>query len=310
MPEDRKPKPAAHPPESSMFSLVSGLLRQGVEAFFTSQRILMDLISKQNASAMKALRQRWFGSREARTSLLTELMRDGMSNFVEAQKVLLNLAQRENELVLTGVKERVSSPLIIAMTDLARRSVDTLIDMQQHFLGMASKHTEGWLDAVKAGKAYTGDGLKQLSREGIDTFMKAQKKLLDVLLEETTHATSGKHALAAKGKKTELAQLAQQATDSFIEAQKRLLDVAGRQVHSNLKTASRAVSMVKPFSLVSFAELSREVVKSYVEAQKALLDAMVKPRAAAPHPVRKPARRVRRPARARKAPVMAAQAAT
>ena len=63
---------------------------------------------------------------------------------------------------------------------------------------------------------------------------------MDVIAEETSKATSGKHTNGAhKTKKTELSQLARKATEAFIEAQKKLVDVAGRQMNASVKSRAR-----------------------------------------------------------------------
>ena len=92
-----------------------------------------------------------------------------------------------------------------------------------------------------------------------------------------------------KMKKTELAELAKQATESFIEAQKNLIDLAGKQVNANVKTAGKAVNLLRPFPFVPFAEMTREGVKSYVDAQKTMMNTVVKP--AVEHKTAKPAQR-------------------
>lgn len=250
---------------------------------------------------MKIMRETWLGSGDDRMAMLAELARDGMVNFIEAQKVVLSLAQKQSDLVMNGVKERVDSPAVAAMTDLVRRSVGTFVDMQHQFLNIAGKHSKGWLAAMKAGKMYSGADMKELSREAIETFMEAQKMFLDVVAEETANAMNGKHAMPKKGKKTELTELAQEATECFIEAQKQLLDVASKQMNSNFHVAGKAMGMVRPVSFEHLTEMTREVVKSYVEAQKALLDVVVVPEAKKPHSPEeaavKAARKVKKPVR-------------
>lgn len=275
---DTKSKVApTHPRESSLMSLLSGWVQQGVESFFATQRILVDLVTEQNSNAMKMVKSHLFGSSVAPTAVLTELAGEGTSNFIEAQKVLLDMAQKQNELIMTGVKERVDSSMITAMTEMVRRSVDTFIAMQQEFLHLASKHTGAVFEAAKTGKPYKGDGLVHMAREAMDTFVEAQKKFLDVVAEETANMADRKYATIKKGKKTEFVKLAQQASDAFVEAQKKLLDLGNRQIGTNLKVAGEAAEMVPTVSLAPLAALTKDVVKSYVEAHKALLDVMVRP---------------------------------
>jgi len=183
--------------------------------------------------------------------------------------------KQEYDIVANGVKERVGDfTPAVAVTDLMHRSVNTFVEMHQEFLKNASKQTHAWLAAVKAGKAYDPEGLVEMARDSFDTFVRTQKKFLDVVSEETTKATSGNGA--KKVKKTEVVELAQQATDSFIDAQKKLIELAGKQVNANLKAAGRALGMVTPFSVNPLPEIARTGVKTFVDTEKALIDSVTK----------------------------------
>ena len=187
---------------------------------------------------------------------------------------------------MTGIKERVAaSAPALAMTDLLRRSVGTFIDLQQNFLDVAAKQSHAWVNAAKSGKTFTGQGLAEIAREGVENFVAAQKKFLELVEEETIKATKeGRPNGAAKAKRTDLAELARQSTEAFIEAQKKLLDTAGRQAEVNLKAARRTVGAFTPAPGAALADLTRQGVESFVSAQKALLDVMTKPRPAAAGP--------------------------
>ena len=266
-----------HPKESSFVSILSGWAQQGVQTFFTTQRILLDLAMRQNANVMHAVRQQLSDPHHSPTALLSEVAGEGVSHFIEGQKILLDLGQQQNELLMNGVKERVGDwPAAQAVTDLLRRGLDAFITMQQEFLKIAGKQNHTWVEATKHGKPYQGEQLMELAHEAMESFVKAQKQFLDVVAEETAKATSGKHANGAGKKKTELAELARQATESFIDAQKKLADVAGQQLNSSLKAASKGAELFTPFPFLPLAELTREGVKSYVDAQKALMDVLMK----------------------------------
>jgi hypothetical protein len=248
---------------------------------------------------MHAIREQLSDPLHSPTAILSEVAGDGLTNFLDGQKVLLNLGREQNELLMASVQERVGQwPVAHAMTDLLRRSVETFVDMQEQFLKIAGKQTHTWVDAAKAGKPYQPEQLVGLAREGMENFAKAQKQFLDIIAEEASKATGGKHTNGAgkKMKQTELSELARKATESFMEAQKRLVDIAGRQVNANVKTAGKTVTLLRPFPSLPLSELTREAVKSYVEAQKALMDVMVKPPNAA-KTVGKAERHVRKPVR-------------
>src|ERR1700747_2557825 len=127
--------PRAHHGESSFVSLLSGWAQQGVQSLFATQRILLDLAMRQNASIMHSVRQQLSDPHYSPTAILGEVAGDGVNNFLEGQKVLLELGQKQNEILMTGVKERIGDwPAAQAGTDLGRRSVDTFVDMPQEFL--------------------------------------------------------------------------------------------------------------------------------------------------------------------------------
>jgi hypothetical protein len=290
--------------EPSPLSMLAGWLRQGTENFFASQRVLMDLVMRQNAQTISAFQERLVEARNVAGAAVTEMAGEGISNFIAAQRVLLNLAQRENEILSTAVRERTGGwAPAAAITDLFSRGVETVIGMQQHFLTLAARQTDEWIDATKSGEPFAGIHLTALARESMETFVRSQKKFLDVLAEETAHATNGKVHSAAK--KTELTELARQSAEAYIDAQKKLLDVATQQLKVNAKTAREAIGAMNPLPAEALGQLARNTVEGFVESQEAFLKMMAKtakPHAAAPEHA-KPHRK--RPAAAKAKPVPA-----
>jgi hypothetical protein len=299
-----------HPEKSSIVSIVSGWARHGAESFLATQRILLDLAMRQNANVMQSVRQQLTDPHASPTALLSEVAGEGMTNFIEGQKVLLDLGKQQNEILMAGVKERVGDwPAAQAMTDLLQRNIETFVHMQQEFLKIASKQSHTWMEAAKSGKAFHGEPLLELAREGMDNFVKAQKHFLDVIVEETAKATGSKKAKAGlkKMKKAELSDMARQATESLIDAQKKLVDIAGKQMNANMKTAGKSLELVRPFSFLPLSELTREGVKAYANAQKALMEVVGKPAGEHKAPG-KPAHHAKKAAHAKKEKAKAAAA--
>jgi hypothetical protein len=267
--------------DSSFVSLLSGWAQQGVQSFFATQRILMDLAMRQNASLMHSVRQQLSHPEHSPTALLGEAAAERVSNFIEGQKILLELGQKQNEILMDGVDERVGEwPAAQAVTSLVRRSVETFIDMQQEFLKIAGKQSHTYLEAAKSGKPFHTKEVVDSAREAMDTFVKAQKRFMDVIADEAAKATGSKQSNGAhKGRKTELTQLARHATESFIDAQRKLVDVAGRQMNTDVKTAGKTLELLQPLPFLPLAELAREGVKSYVDAQKELINVVSQPAA-------------------------------
>src|SRR5450631_3857635 len=269
--------------EPSSISMLAGWLRQGTESFFTSQRILMDLVARQNANTFSAFQERLGEARKIASTAVTEMAGEGISNFIAAQRVLLNLAQRENEIFTTVVKERIGGPPpVAAVTDLFSRGIDTVIGMQQHFLTLAARQADEWIDATKSGTPFEGIHLTVLARDSMETFVRSQKKFLDVLAEETAHATGKETNGKAHAKKTELMELARQSAEAYIDAQKKLLDVAAQQLKVNAKTAREAIGAMNPLPVETVAELLKHTVAGLVESEQELLDVVMKPAHQAP----------------------------
>lgn len=210
--------------------------------------------------------------------LLTELAVEGSSSLVEAQRTLLDLAQQENEIIMNGVKEQVGAYLpAVAVTDLVRRSLDTLIGMQHELLTTTSKQTLQWLEPEQTGKTDRTAQMVAFAREGVETFTRAQKKFLDVVAQETVRVTSGKQEHEKHAKKTEVAKLAREAGSAFIEAQKRLLDVMGQQMNVNLDVATRTLGMMSPSRLLPMANLTGDGVRNFMNAETSLFGSIIKP---------------------------------
>ena len=265
----------AQMPESSLVSMLSGWVQQGVENFFATQKILVDLAVNQNARAINLVRERFTSPQFSPVSIFTDFASEGMSNFIAGQKVLLDMVRAENEIVLNGVKGRVSaSDAAVAMSDLLRRSLNTFLELQQDFLKIAGTQAHNWLTAVEKGKAYDGEQLVEMAREGMDHFVHAQQKFLNMIAEEASKAT--KTEAGRKAKIEELSELARQSTECFMEAQKKLMDVAGKQMNANMKASGRALEMMKPLMAIPLPEMAREGVRTFVDAEKAVIESMTK----------------------------------
>jgi len=212
-------------------------------------------------------------------ALLTELAVEGTSSLVEGQRALLGLAQQENDIVLNGLKGGLGSFLPgVAMTDMVRRSVEILISMQQELLTATSKQTMEWVESEKRSNPENAARLAELAREAVEMFTRAQRKLLEVVAEESSRASGGKPAHTEKPvKKAELLAVAREASAAFIEAQKSLLDVMGHQMKLNLDLTAESMQMMSPAQLLPLASFRPESVKNFFGAEASLIDSLIKP---------------------------------
>jgi hypothetical protein len=270
-------KAAPQARESSFINLLSGWVQQGVENFFATQRVLVDLAMRQNGTVIDVLREKLTAPDFQPVAVAKEFAGEGMANFIEGQKLLLSMAQRENEILATGIKERVGGFAVTdALINTIHRSIDAYVEMQLEYLKAAGKQVHERLAAVKAGEEYEGETLVELARGGLENFVQAQKKFLHVVAEETSKLTGFKEVAVSKAKKTEMTKLAQEAADTFIDAQKKLMDVAARQIHVTLKTAGTAAKMMPSVPYREIPDLTREGFRSFVEAEKAVIESVTR----------------------------------
>ena len=275
MKQEVKTAPMAR--ESSFINLLSGWVQQGVENFFATQRILVDLAMRQNGTAIDVMREKLTAPDFQPVAMAKEFVGEGMANFIEGQKLLLGLAQKESEILATGAKERIGGYAVTdALVNTIHRSVETFVEMQMEYLKSAGKQVHERLTAVKTGEEYEGDTLVELARGGLENFVHAQKKFLHVVGEETSRLTSGRDVTVSKAKKTEMTKLAQEAADTFIDAQKKLMDVAARQIHVSLKAAGTAAKMMPTVPYREIPDLTREGFRSFVEAEKAVIESVTR----------------------------------
>lgn len=267
----------AHHKESSLLSLLSGWGQQGIQTLFATQRILLDLAMRQNANVMHAVRQQLSDPHHSPAAILSEAAEETTTNFLEGQRVLLALGKEQNTLLMEAVKERAGDcPRRTAAINLLQRSFEAFLQMHEEYLKLAGKQTRAWLQSAQAGKPYQPEHVLNFAREGMETFLKAQKHFLDIVSEEATKAVEAKPVRTSGKKPTEVKELARRSTQAMVDAQKAFVDVTGKQMDAQVEAAGKALKLFKPFPLLPLNELAREAVKSYVDAQKALMDVMTK----------------------------------
>jgi len=274
----RSAKKTAEPENqlSSFASLLLGWTQQGIDSFLATQRILADFATRKSAGAINSLREGMSGPENSPAAILTELAVEGTASLTEAQRVLLNLVEQENGIVMGALADRVEGyGAAASVANRLRRGVDTLVQMQQELLTIASKHVQGRLKKAEAGEIPDATCLVDATRDAMENFVRAQKKLLDVIVED------GAKPKGVKGdeskKKTDISGIAREAAGSFIDAQKNLLDLAGQQVNVNLQVAGRLAEVANVFRLSPLPNITGDTVKSFVEAEKAVLDSIIKP---------------------------------
>ena len=208
---------------------------------------------------------------------IADLAGGGATSFMEAQKILLQLAQKQNDILMKGLEERVSQAgEVAAIVDLVRRSLNTMLRLQQDFLKTTHKQALQCLDVIRTGDSSSRPDLVPMARDAVERFVRAQSEFLKVIAEGVLKASNPRRPQKSLPvRPVELSKLAKTATRAFIEAQEKLLGVMGRQLDKNLKQVSRSIQMGSAVQYVPIASAAGEAIANFVSAEKALIDATV-----------------------------------
>lgn len=196
---------------------------KGVENFMELQKILLDLAARQNAIVADGTKPGWAGTRiepmaevvrqsidnlidaqkhflhlaEKHTEAairdvedgkmpssthLEKLARDGMKNFLESQKKFLDIVEQE-----AVIKKPASEPVEgrICMADMAKETVDSLIEAQKRLLDLASSQIDVNVKFAKDVFSPKTDehpttAISEVMRKSVDSFAAAQKALMEL----------------------------------------------------------------------------------------------------------------------------------
>lgn len=264
-------------------------------------------------------------SRNSIPGLFGEWIRQGAEGFIATQKILLDLVAQQNALALTMVRERLGAftPTPSGkLVELAGRGFENFMEAQRVLLEFAAQQNQIIAHALRPG--IPGETLKNVAdvaRFGIDNFIGAQKRFIDLAEEQTRGAIAdykegkkmdggrlgglardamknfidsqkkfldiveermlSKHE-PAKDEQADLFGAAKQGVDSFVEAQKRLLDLASNQVDVNVTFVKELFAGGEKPKTTSISDILRKSTDSFVAAQKALVELASKPRRTEP----------------------------
>ncbi|HXY26193.1 MAG TPA: hypothetical protein VEI73_16195 [Candidatus Acidoferrum sp.] len=289
------------PHTASPGSLLTGWARQGVESFVAAQKILLDLAAQENALLIGMVREQ-FGKTGFRPgATVAGIAENGVKNLSNAGKILLDLAASETALAVEGVKEGLRLPVAAgAIADLVRHRVDTLVEMQKHFLDATAEHAHAVAESYREGEnVLAAANLAELARRGIEGFVEGEKKFLDLAAQEVTNATKAtkKPGKAPRERMEVFTEVVREGTEKYIETQKKLLGLAIEQLEAATKASGEHKEATHKEGQPAWGELTEKSLKNFVTAEKSLLDLAMRPMKKAG---REEGRKVLRPHRVKK----------
>jgi len=164
---------------------LSAVLHQGIENLIVAQKHFLDLAQAQAEGAVTDFRQ----DKGVDLSRLTELAKDGVRTFIESQKKFLDIV--EDEFLGKEAAEALQpEPEAMDVFEMAKRGVDSLVTAEKSLLDLAAnqidvnvKFAGEIFNYAKSAAGEPKTSLSEVMRKSVDSFVAAQKALVDLASE-------------------------------------------------------------------------------------------------------------------------------
>jgi len=218
--------------EFSPSAIMKKLAVEGTSSFMEAQKILLNLAQQENEIVMNGVKERVAGS--TRATAVTDMVRRSLDTFVRMQQDFLKTTSKQVSTWLDTVSLETAlqgAPLI----DLAREEMDAFVHAQQNFLDVILQ---------EAAKAATGTGarpkkrkktdLSKLAQNATNSFVEAQKRLLEVLTEQmavNVNVATRVMRLMSPQRLIPMASLTGEGLRALVGAEKTLIDAMTKPEH-------------------------------------------------------------------------------
>jgi hypothetical protein len=194
--------PAAH--------ALTELLRRSVDIFLHMQKEFLETAGKQAHTWMEISKDGKTYSRKH----LNAWAREGMEIFVTSQKQFLDIIAEETLKAASGRRGGIKKVKKTEVLELAREATEAFIEAQKRFVELAGRQMNA--NVKTAGKTlellkpFPFLPLAELTREGVKSYVDAQRALMNVIRPMAEHKYPGKPAAGVRrpGRKAKAAAAA------------------------------------------------------------------------------------------------------
>ncbi len=225
---------------------LAGFADDGVKNFAAAGKILLDLAAGETGLVVEGMKEGL--PLPVAASVVADVARHRAETLIGLQKQLLDAAAEETHEVAESYKEGKELQAGAHAANLARRGLEGFIATEKKFLDLAAKEVA---EAVKENKRSTKPPrerikvLTEMTRDGAEKYMEAQKKLVNLAIEQMEKIGKAKADHKEPGRKPApelLGELTEKSVHNLVTAEKSLLDLAmtprkagtgtrGRRVH-------------------------------------------------------------------------------
>lgn len=169
----------------------TGLLDVAAKAVETAagvQKDLVDVAVRQSALLAGAIQERSANSPGQFLASVVEAVQNGVEQAAAAQAILLDHAAKQQKLAIQGLKLQAGMGAnemapVSMVVEAMQKTVEAVIDTEKQFLDLIGRQASSLLTAARGegGAAGPAKNLTDIARQGIGTFVEAQKQLFDLL---------------------------------------------------------------------------------------------------------------------------------
>lgn len=189
-------------------------------------KVLLDLAACESAVIVDGMKE--VLGLNPRVAALTDLIPRGIGTIVEMHKRFLDNLGAQVEDFTHSYGEGKPLMMRARAMGMVRRNFENFIETQKAFLDQVAEQVTIATETGKESKAVKKERSKaliQLSREGVEKFIDAQKQLLDMTMDRLEADNKPRMKPTPR---TSLAELTRKSVQNFTTAQKSLLDLALR----------------------------------------------------------------------------------
>jgi hypothetical protein len=234
-----------HEPRLSPVDTIAKIADSSVENLTAAGKILLDLAAGETALVADWAKQ---GPALPAARALPEVVRHRVDTFVDMQKRLLDLATEQTHAVAESYRKGELPKIGGSVAEVATRAFEGFVETEKRFLLLAALDVAVASKGDTQGRTAARNQLKmltQLAREGVEKYVNAQQKLLNLAIDqlESTGKATGEHIEAVRKEvSTSWGELTQKSIASFVVAQKSLRDLAAKPLKAMAADKTRETS--------------------------------------------------------------------
>ncbi|MGA8071890.1 MAG: hypothetical protein WB995_00360 [Candidatus Acidiferrales bacterium] len=204
----------------------------GVKNFTAAGKILLDLAAGETEMMVEGVKE--VLPLPASAGVVADVVKHRVETLIGLQKELLDAAEEQTRAVAKSVRDGDGMHAMTHAAELARRGMEGFVESEKKFLDLAAHVVTTAAKGSKGNGKAPRDRMKVLTemvKEGAEKYMAAQKKLLEMTLEQLETMGKAEHKkMEPKAGKSVWADLTEKSVKNVVTAEKSLLELAMKPV--------------------------------------------------------------------------------